>query len=217
MKRIDIHFRIFAFIPFLFCSCASLFVDGKPPSDLNDLKYKYTFSFEEKKNRPTEIFYRFHENLAGLYQDFARKEHLSFSVADNKIVNGSMITNTEESGGQWIQHQYKVSIDRKKGFIEWVSPESVVLIKRWNLEMKVATILRFYVSKNSIREELTIAFGSERDYKAALSEKSDEIWRKHNQREMENAFLIADYLVTSGQIYKNPAEWNIHPLRERIR
>jgi hypothetical protein len=206
-------------IPLILCSsCASLFVDGKAPENINDLKYTIVLKYAKSyPDQDPNVFYRFHENLKAFYLDFAQKEHLTFSVDGDKIIDRSVIRNTEESGGQYLEHRYTVHIDKDAGLVEWISPNTLVRITKWNLEMHVATILRFHVSRQQISEELVIAFGSQRDLNAAMGEHTDAIWKRHNAREMENAFMIADYLASSRQLANDPSTWNIDPIRAKLK
>lgn len=199
-------------------SCAALLVDGKPPSDLRNLKYKMVFLYEESTQKMNENdFYRFHENLGRFYLDFAKGEHIRFHVEGDKIQDGAIIENEEESQGQRIKHIYHVKIDHERNRIEWICPNSKVFIKKWNITMEVATLLRFEIHQDKIQTELTIAFGTEKDLKAAYSERVDKIWEAHNHREMKNAFAIGKFLVESNQMHNNPYLWNIDGIRSALK
>lgn len=167
--------RLLLILIYLFIfGCSALLVDGKPPSNLRNLKYKMIFHYEESIQKINEDdFYRFHENLGRFYLDFAKGEHIGFHIKGDKIQDGSTIENEEESQGQRLKHIYHIVIDRERNQIEWICPNSKVFIKKWNIAMEVATLLRFKIHSDKIQTELTIAFGSEKDLKAAYSERVD--------------------------------------------
>lgn len=199
-------------------SLQTLFFDGKPPQEPFSRDHTATFLYQQDfRGAISESdFFRFIENLKYVYLDLARGEHKTFQPDSEAIGNGTSITNSEQTGKQFVIHRYRVEVDKNIHSVRWVSNPSVVEMLPWGFKLEIATVLTMKFDDGTLRTQLDLVFGSKRDLDQSLRSDLKELWGAHNEREMSNACRILLYLKTSGQLYNNPSTWRINDIQDSL-
>ena len=213
--------------------CISYFtssIESSPPADLNNLKYTMTFPFKnEIKLEKAQLdssaviknYFKFIENIKSYYL-LLSEDHTKFEILNNdRVVKDSIISNEENSKGQFITHKYTVVDYEPLKYMKWVSPKSKVHVKKYLFNMYVGSILEFFVNieekdKVVFSSKLTIAFDSEKALKLATGSKTKDIWEAHVQNEMTNALIIFNFLTESKQINNDPKTWKFDKIKSKL-
>ncbi len=196
------------------------FMSFDAPTGFDDSKNVIHSSWESSQidHATQKDFIRFISNLSYVYLDIARDEHLSFKPNTKTIKSGSIIHNTEEVSGQFVEHRYKVNFNAKNSEYIWVSLPSTVTLKKYNNQkLRMGTKLKLTFKDKRLVTNLSIYFGSGLAYKMALLSGSRNIWNEHHHKEMSNAVQIFTYLKQSDQLYKAPNSWNIKAIENKLK
>jgi len=202
----------------ILASCQTLeplVFDGNAPRDASDRRYSPSFTYQERERGDVSSsdFFWFEGNLKQVYLDLAPGEHKSFVPSTPVIDTGTQIENSEQVGDQLVTHRYKVTMNRERGEVVWISNPSTVRILTWGFVIDIATVLTLRYDGEVLNSRLDLVFGSKRDLDASLGANVRALSRAHHEREMHNASKILSWLKESGQLYQDPSTWGLRGIR----